>query len=206
MSTDTKPSSGSTIVRVVIGFALMFGGMWFTKNVHLGFIDALNEQGIPLDLGKTIAAIGVFLIVFPLIRMFYTGPLQTAIDERNSELEKAFSEAESLRSEMGTMKSEYEARLQATEAQAREQIQSQIREAQNLRTQLMAEASAKADELVKRAQEEIASERDKAIAEVRIKVVDLTLQATERILGENLDDARNRKLVEEFIEKVEVPR
>jgi F0F1-type ATP synthase membrane subunit b/b' len=30
------------------------------------------------------------------------------------------------------------------------------------------------------------------------------MAATEKILGENVDDARNRKLVEEFIEKVEV--
>jgi len=161
--------------------------------------------GLEVNFGVTLAMIGVLLIMFPVIKSFYTQPLFDAINERNSHLERTFTEAEQLREQMNTMRSEYEQRLASTEAQAREQIQAQIREAQNLRTQLMGEAQAKADELVRKAQEEIESEKNRVLTEIRLQVVDLTLAATEKILGENIDDARNRKLVEEFIDKVEVP-
>lgn len=190
---------------IVIGLILMFGGFWFSKNVHIGFLETLSEQGLPIDLGKTVSTIGVFLILFPVVKMFFISPLTEAIDARNAELEKTFGEAESLRAQMTAMKTEYEQRLARTEAEAREQIQAQIREAQEVRQQLMAEASLKADELVKRAQEDIQAERDRVINELRIETVNLTLAAAERVIGENLDDARNRKLIEDFIATAEVP-
>jgi F-type H+-transporting ATPase subunit b len=187
-----------------IGAGLMFGGM-YVSTAKVIDLSALAEQGIPLDLGKTIATIGVLLILFPVVKFFFVSPLMEAIQTRNSELEQTFSEAETLRAEMASMKSDYERRLAETEAKAREQIQAQIREAQELRKALMAEAASRADELVRRAQEEIEGERQRAVAGIRLQVANLSLLAAERILKENVDSERNRRLVEEFIDSVEVP-
>ncbi len=206
MSAEHKESGGVPfIVKLVIGLGLMFGGFYVYKNVKIGFFQTLAEQGINIEPGKTIAVIGVLLIVFPVIQSFYLKPLQDAIDERNSNLEQTFTEAETLRTDMTKMKADYEAQLAETEAKARVQIQEEVRKAQEMRQQLMADASAKAEEMKKRAQDEIDSERERVMTELRLKTVDLTLSATQRLIGENLDDARNRKLIEEFIEKAEVP-
>src|SRR2546423_4566106 len=204
MSTQRKSGAPAWFLTLV-GVVLMVLGTYIATSVHLGFVDALNKQGIPLDPGRTIAVIGVLLILFPLVNTFYLKPLVDAINIRNTELERTFTEAEQLRQQMNTMRSEYEQRLVATEAEAREQIQAQIREAQNLRTQLMAEASAKADELVKKASEEIEAEKSRVMIALRTEVVNLTLTATEKILNENMNDDRNRRLVEDFIKAVEVP-
>ena len=110
----------------------MSGGYWFSKNVELGFQKSLAEQGLPIDLGMTAAVIGVFIILFPLLKSFYFDPLAEAIQARSSELEKTFAEAENLRAEMTQMRTEYEQRISTTEQEAREQIQAQIREAQTL--------------------------------------------------------------------------
>lgn len=203
MASEQKSSGGFPIVTIIIGLALMFGGFYVSKNVHIGFIEQLRETGIPLDPGKTVATIGVLLILFPVVKFFYLNPLADAINARTQSLERTFSEAEDLRAEMTRMKADYEQRLVATEASAREQIQAQIREAQQLRTQLMAEAHAQADEFKRKAQEEISIERDKALAQVRLNVVNLTLNATEKLLGESMDDDRNRRLVQEFIDREE---
>lgn len=202
---DQTQKEGPYVVKLIIGLALAIGGFFVSTNFQLDVLKDLGEKGLPIDLGKTVATIGVFLILFPVIRSFFVDPLRNAIHERTSNLERAFSEAESLRSEMGQMKKDYEAQLVAAEAAAREQIQSQIREAQQLRTQLMAEASERADQMVARAKEEIATERDRVLTELRGQVVDLTLSATEHLLGETMNDPRHRKLVEDFIAKVEAP-
>ncbi|MBS1724224.1 MAG: F0F1 ATP synthase subunit B [Armatimonadetes bacterium] len=203
---DQKQSSGLPAwVMYILGPLFMVGGFWVSVNVTHGNIKSLEEQGIPLDPGKTLAVIGVFLILFKVIESFYIMPLRDAIGTRNSDLESTFSEAENLRTQMADLKTDYERRLAATEADAREKIQAQIKEAQELRKTLMGEASAKADELVKRAQDEIAQERDRALAGIRLHVANLTLQATEKILSENMDNDRNRKLIDEFLDKVEVP-
>lgn len=205
MSEIKKASAAATWGMVAIGIVLMFAGMYMSTDVTHGNIKALEEMGIPLDPGKTVSVIGVFLIMFKVIGNFYLQPLAESIHTRNTDLEHTFSEAENLRGQMDSMKSDYEKRLAATEADAREKIQAQIKEAQELRKTLMADASSKADELVKRAQDEIAAERERALTGLRVHVANLSLQATEKLLNENMDNDRNRKLIDEFLDKVEVP-
>lgn len=199
---------GINWVGVIIGVVLAVGGFYFSKNPPEAIAtlkETLEHQGIPLDLGKTISTIGMFLALFPILNFFYIRPLDEAIHERTSTLERTFAEAEELRAEMTEMRKSYEARLAETEAAAREQIRAEINKAQELRSQLEAEARQRADEYLKKAQEEIDMEKQRVLTDLRLHVVDLTLSATEKILGENVDSERNRKLVQEFVDKLEVP-
>jgi len=185
---------GLGIVFIVIGFAVK-DQSWTRPEMF---------SGLQLDLGKTITNIGVFLVFIPVINMYFYVPLKEAMDARNQELESTFSEAEQLRTQMQTLKTDYEARLTETEAEARFQIQNQIKEAQNLRQQLMTEAAERADALVRQAQLEIEQEKAHAIATIRTHVVDLTLAAAQKVIGENMDSEKNRRLIAEFIDTVEV--
>lgn len=203
-NTETK-SSGLSLPLVIVGAILMVGGMYLSTTLKdAQFLKDLAAQGIPVDPGKTVASIGVFLILFQVIKVFFINPLHDAIQNRTEELERTFTEAEQLRAELTTMRADYEKRIAATEASAREQIQAQVKEAQNLRTQLMAEASAKADELVTKAEQDIAAAKEKVLLELRTQVVDVALAAAERVIGENMNDDRNRRLVDEFVSRVEV--
>ena len=204
MAPEKKSNPAATWGKFFIGLLLMLGGAYVSQTWHPEFLKELEHQGIPLDLGMTVAVIGVFLMLFPVLDTFFFTPLGSAIHGRTSELERTFSEAEDLRAEMTKMRTEYEQRLVATEASAREQIQAQIREAQALRGQLMAEAAEKADQLVRKAQQEIEQEKKQLMTELRLEVVNLTLLATEKVIGENVDSERNRRLVQDFIDKVEV--
>jgi F-type H+-transporting ATPase subunit b len=188
--------------------AIVLAGILWTLSA-MPFVDQANQvqllQQLGLNLKTALVQMGALILMFPIVDQFFLMPLREAMSERTQRIEATYTEVEGLRDEMTKLKSDYEQRLAATEAEAREQIQNQIKEAQNLRGQLMQEASAKADELVKKAQEDIENEKVRVLHELRTHVVDLTLSATEKVLGENMTDARNRKLVEEFIDKVEVP-
>ena len=199
----TPPRSaqpGSSIVGIVLGVALMLGGMFVQ-----GQVGRLEPFGVPFEPGKTVAAIGVLLILFPVIKLFYTAPLEAALQERNSSLMETFGEAEALRTEMQALRTSYEARLAETEAQARETINAQLREAQSIRQTLMNEASQKAETLVTNAQAEVAAERTRLLTELRTHVTDLALSAAERVVGENMDTERNRRIVDDFIANAEPP-
>jgi F-type H+-transporting ATPase subunit b len=207
MSTETKQSSGSPFVNVIVGIVAMVGGTYLAVNEDklLPFQKALREgQHIEINLGMTIATIGVFLILFPVIKSFFVQPLHDAIAERNSNLERTFSEAEDLKKEMQQLRADYERRLTETEASAREQIQSQIKEAQNLRATLVDEATQKTAALVRQAEQEIAAERERLIGDLRNHVVDLALVAAEKVIRENMDNEKNRRLINDFISELEV--
>lgn len=202
-STDQNQSGGSYIVKLIVGLVCMVGGTYVSL-ANLIPLDSLAKQGIQLDPGMTIATIGVFLILFPVIDSFFINPLKQAIKERNTNLENTFTEAENLRAEMQKMRNDYERRITETEAKAREAIQSQIREAQNLRASLMDEATRKTDALIAQAEQEIAAERDRLIGDLRSHVVDLALAAAEKVIGENMDSDKNRRMVDDFITHAQI--
>lgn len=193
-------SSGSPILNIIVGVVLMVGGMAVHQQVK-----RIEPLGIPLEPGKTVAAIGVFLILFPIIKSFFVSPLETAVQERNTQLDQTFGEAEALRHEMQNLRTSYEARLAETEASARETINAQLREAQSIKATLMAEASQKAEALVTNAQAEVAAERTRLLSELRTHVTDLALSAAERVVGENMDSERNRRIVDDFIASSTMP-
>ena len=206
MSKAYKTSSSVPYPAIALfGAVLMVAGTYVSVKKLLP-LEGLEHMGIPLDIGSTVATIGVLLIVFPLVKTFFTDPLAQAIGERNSNLEHTFSEAESLRTDMTRLRTDYEAQLAAANASARQHIEAQIKEAQNLRQTLMNEAATRADAMIDKAQQEIAAERERILGGLRGQVVELSLVAAEKIIGENMDNERNRKLVEEFVNGLEVTR
>jgi F-type H+-transporting ATPase subunit b len=122
-----------------------------------------------------------------------------AMNERNSELVRAFTESENLRKEMQQMKMDFERRIQQTEAEAREKIQESIREAQRLREQMMEEARRNADVLIAEARAASEQDRQRVISELRRQVVDLTLTATSKLVGESINPEKDRQIIEEFL-------
>lgn len=196
---------------LAVGIGLGIGGFQLSHLAHEpgnGVYDLthkMEEMGVPIDFGLTIAVIGVFLALFPVIQSFYVQPLEDAVNERNSKLEATFSEAMTLREDMATMKSDYEARLAKAEADARAAIQDEIKKAQDLRSQMQAEVAAQRSEMLAKAEEEIAGHRSRVVNDLRIQTVNLTMQATEKLIGTRLDADADRKLIEEFIERAEVP-
>jgi len=193
------------VVLIVVGVALMFAGNYIYDNKVLAGVEKpLEELGILINLGKTIATIGVFIILFRVVEFFFIKPLAEAINERTSNLESTFSEAEALKAEMAEMKSSYEGRIRETEAAAREEIQAEVKKAQDLRRELETKAKADAEAYLAQAKAEIDQERNRAVTELRVNVANLSLQATEKLLHANVDSDRNRALIDEFLNSVEV--
>lgn len=192
----------NSLVLLLIGVVLIVVGLGVYKQP---WTTPAMFAGLGLDLSKTIVNVGLFLVFIQIINVYFYAPLKEAMDERHNELESTFTDAENLRTQMTSMKSDYEQRLAKTEADAREQIQGEIKKAQELRAQLEADARNQAEDYKRKAIAEIDNEKNRVIADLRLHVVNLSLGATERILGENVDTDRNRKLVDEFIDKLEVP-
>lgn len=169
---------------------------------HWNEITFVKQLGI--DLRHTLIQIGALILMFPAVHHLFLVPLKNALNERTQYLETTYQEAESLKTRMQELKASYEERLAHSEAEAREKIQQALKEAQGIRERLLAEARTQADEIRKRADEEIKREREKMLVELRGYVAELTLLATERLLKENVDSERQRRLVQEFIDTVEV--
>jgi F-type H+-transporting ATPase subunit b len=104
---------------------------------------------------------------------------------------------------------EAEARLVAAQAkldEARKTAQTVIEAANKSGEQLRQELRQKAEQESKRtieaARKEIEAERDAALRSVRNEVAGLVVMATQKVIGETLDDSKHRQLIDKAIEEV----
>ena len=58
------------------------------------------------------------------------------------------------------------------------------------------------EQMLEQASQTIRQEKDKALQELRHQATDLAILAAGKLLEENLDDERNRKIVDDFIDRI----
>src|SRR5271170_2827344 len=129
--------------------------------------------------------------VFPRIR--------DALDERRATIDESIDAAERTRIEADKILAEYRERLKEARAQSEEIVQrarqtadSHEHEARERSQEILAEAAA-------RAERDIDAATKRALDDIRREVADLTIMATEKVTRKTLDDADQRRLVEEAL-------
>ena len=70
-----------------------------------------------------------------------------------------------------------------------------------MKADILDEAKAKSDALVKQAERQIEAERDKAIAEIRNQIVDMSLFAAGKVMGKTLSKSDNERLINETLKE-----
>jgi F-type H+-transporting ATPase subunit b len=71
--------------------------------------------------------------------------------------------------------------------------------AEKSRADLLEKTRVEQQDMLERARRDIGIERDKAIMELRREAVDLSIAGASRVIEQNLDSDKNRKLVENFL-------
>lgn len=143
-----------------------------------------------------------FVLLMLILKKFFFGPVGQMLASRREEIADTYQEAEQARATMENLRRDYEKRLTEVETEAHERIQAAVKEAQNVRDEILNDARAKADDILQRGEMELDRERKKAIVELREEVANLVISASSSILEKSLDDAAHRKLVEDFISSV----
>jgi F-type H+-transporting ATPase subunit b len=133
--------------------------------------------------------------VFPRIR--------DALDVRRAAIDESIDSAERSRQEAEDLLAEYRERLKEARAQSEEIVQrarataeSHEHESRDRGQEILAEAA-------KRAERDIEAATKRALDDIRREVADLTIMATEKVTRKSLDDADQRRLVEEALSELD---
>ena len=78
--------------------------------------------------------------------------------------------------------------------------------AEQMRSDLLEKTREDQQEMIERARREIGAERDKAIAQLRREAIDLAIAGASKVIEQNLDNDKNRKLVESFLSSLSQTR
>lgn len=152
--------------------------------------------------GLIIWTIITFLVVLFVLKKFAWPHLLAALDEREQRISDAIAAAEQARQEAEEVLREHREKLAAADEEAR-QIVAEAREAgANVRQTIVSQAREEAERMLDQARTSIESEKRAAIAELRRETANLAVQAAGALIDANLDDEKNRGLVDDFIARI----
>jgi len=155
-----------------------------------------------IDLGLTVWTIVLFLIFAGVLAKFGWGPLLQAIADREKSIRDAVDGAHNANRDAQSLLAQHKEALAQARRERDEMMKQAQADAQHLRAELMAQAKADSDQLLQRAKEQIEREKRGAIQEIRGQVADLAVEAAGKIVTSSLTPEAQRKLVEEFLQKL----
>ena len=147
-----------------------------------------------------------FLVFFFLVRGAFSTIIYPPMKERRDRIKAEYERIEQEKAAVADMKRQYEEHLKKIEAESRDRIQAAVAEGQRIGTELRDLARKEAQETLTRARDEIVMERDKARVMLRDDVVKLAMDIAGKVVHEELNAAKHKKLVDGFLEEVESVR
>ena len=140
-----------------------------------------------------------FILFFAIIWAFAFKPVSAMLADRKSRIEEGLKDAEQARRDRENAEAERVATLGEARREANDILTRAQKVAQETRDADIAATKEELERMRVRAAAEIEAEKVRAIADVRAEVADLALLAAGKVVGETMTDARQRRLVEEFL-------
>lgn len=156
-----------------------------------------------LDFQQILTQLVGFLVLLALLKAFFWKPILALLDQRKNKIASEFKNIEDTKAELAKLKAEYEARLTLIEETAHRKIKEAIEEGKKIGLELKAQAQAQAEQIIASARENVAQELSQAKQELKAQIVDLALRATESVILEKLTAEHDKKIVEDFLEKID---
>ena len=164
------------------------------------------------DSGNFLVSPSVGLMIWTLIAVSvtfwvlyrYAFPrIQDALDKRQKAIEAAIEESERARAEAGKLLDEYRERLREARAQSEEIVARARKAAEEHERETVEGARKNREEMLEQTRRDIEAETRRAIQEIRNEVADLTVLATEKVTRKALDEADQRRLVDEALSELD---
>jgi F-type H+-transporting ATPase subunit b len=155
------------------------------------------------NVGLMIWTLLAFLLAMFILRKYAWPAITEALDKRQRAIEESIETAERTREEARQLLEEYRERLREARAQA-DEIVARARKAGDVHErEALEKAKAQREELLAQTRRDIEAETRRAIQEIRAEVADLTILATEKVTRKALDDADQKRLVEEALRELD---
>lgn len=139
------------------------------------------------------------LLLFILLRIFLFKPINKIMEERTRTIQNDLDAAQKAKEEAEALKKEYNDTLKNARAEAQNILAQARSEAEAARQEAIAESQNEAKQIIDSVNVTIENERKRVMQQAQSQIADLAIAAASKIIGENLDDEKNRRLVDNFL-------
>jgi F-type H+-transporting ATPase subunit b len=153
--------------------------------------------------GLMIWTIVCFLVTLFVLKKYAFGPIQKTIDERRERIRQSLEEADRARDEARKLIEEHRALIR----QARQESDEILSEARHVadaqRERVREETEADRQRRLEETKRQIEAETRRALEQIRQEVASLALEAAQKVTRNALDDADQRRLIEDAISELD---
>ena len=139
------------------------------------------------------------IILFILLRIFLFKPINKIKNERTRTIQDNLDSAEKARTEAEEMKEQYESTIGDAKEEAKNILMKAHEDAESERAAIIKKSHDEAEEIVSAAGKAAENERRLVLQQAQSQIADLAIEAASKIVGANVDDEKNRRLVDEFL-------
>ena len=160
-------------------------------------MEALDTLGI--NLPGLIAQLVNFTLLLIVLYLIAYKPVLRMLDQRSERIRQSMEQAEEIRRQTARAQVEFEARIGQAHQEAQNIVNQALQTGERLRDEARIAARQDAEDIVARARAEIQGERRQAVAELRREFAELSILAAEKVIGQALDRAAHRRLIDEVL-------
>jgi F-type H+-transporting ATPase subunit b len=187
----------ASLRRAAAVFALLVSGL-----------PALASEGggsslIEPKFGTVFWTLLTFILLIALLARFAWKPLLGALETRERSIQESIDKARGDREQAEELMRQHRELLDQARRERAEAVSEGQRDAEKLKAEILDEARKQREQVLAQTQSQVEAGLRQARAELRGVAVDLAIQAAEKLLTKNLDDATQRKLVEEYLSDLE---
>ncbi len=156
---------------------------------------------LPLGLNPWLLLVEVmnFLLLWYILQRWVFPALFKTLDQRQEIIRAGVEQEERARGELAKAELEAKSIIEGARQESVRIIDESRQTATKLRDEIEREARARAEDRMQNAEKVIAQEIAQAKNSLKGEVADIAIAAASKVLGESLDGAKQRKLVQEFL-------
>ena len=143
-----------------------------------------------------------FILLLILLTKCAWMPIVSALKQREAASKDSLEQAGKEKDEAKQILAENQNSLAKAEDESKKIIEQSRQFAQNLKDQMIKDSKEQAKKLIEEASAEIDRKKNAAFDELKNQIAEISVQAAEKILKENLDAEKNKKLVDKYISDI----
>ena len=157
---------------------------------------------LEINPGLIVWTIISFIILVSVLGKYAWKPIISALTEREEKIRSAMEQADRARAEASELLKKNEENMARAEGEYQKMMRDSRAMADKIKEEILGKARTQAQQELERAGEEIQRNLDAARQQLRSEVADLAIKAAEKILDENLDQQKQKKMVNTFLDQL----
>ncbi len=158
-------------------------------------------EALGINIGYLIMQILGITVLLLLLKGLLYGPILKVLSERQAKIAKGLEDSRQAAIARDNADAEAKKILDAARAEAAKMRQSADAQGAEQRETIIAQANAEAKKIVADAAKDAEEERNRILSDLRSQVAAIAIAAANKLVGESLDEKRQRELIADFFAK-----